>query len=60
MFGKAKVNRFETVHEEMIGSNTIKIIVDNETGVNYIQSIGAAFAGITPLLDSEGKVVVTK
>ena len=36
------------------------IIVDNETGVNYLfVNIGES-GGLTPLLDSKGNVVVTR
>ncbi len=37
------------------------ILVDTVTGVNYLTwQSGGYGGGITPLLDSEGKVVVTK
>lgn len=36
------------------------VIVDKETGVNYLY-VGRGYGGgITPLLDSDGKVIVTK
>mgnify|MGYP003369734907 CR=1 FL=1 len=36
------------------------IIVDNETGVNYLfVNIGES-GGLTPLLDSKGNVIVTR
>ena len=37
-----------------------QILVDKETGVNYLMWKSGYGAGITPLLDSEGKVIVTK
>ena len=37
-----------------------QILVDKETGVNYLCWKSGYGAGITPLLDSEGKVIVTK
>lgn len=37
-----------------------KIIVDKETGVNYIYITYSYGAGLTPLLDSEGKPIVSK
>jgi len=37
----------------------VTIIVDNETGVNYLVVSSGYGAGLTPLLDREGKVVVT-
>ena len=37
-----------------------QILVDKETGVNYLCWKSGYGASITPLLDSEGKVIVTK
>lgn len=37
-----------------------QILVDKETGVNYLVWSSGYAGGVTPLLDSEGKVVVTK
>ena len=37
-----------------------QILVDKETGVNYLCWKSGYGAGVTPLLDSEGKVIVTK
>ena len=37
-----------------------QILVDKETGVNYLCWNSGLGASITPLLDSEGKVIVTK
>ena len=36
-----------------------QILVDTETGVNYLVWKSGYAGGITPLLDAEGKVVVT-
>lgn len=38
---------------------TIKILVDQETGVNYIQTNSGYGAGITPLLGRDGKPVIS-
>jgi len=59
MFGKkAKNNRFVMKYSQIVGDvKTVMIIVDTETGVNYITSEGES-APITPLLDSEGKPVI--
>ena len=38
----------------------LQILVDKETGVNYLCWKSGYGAGITPLLDSEEKVIVTK
>lgn len=37
-----------------------QILVDTETGVNYLVWKSGYAGGITPLMDSEGKVIVTK
>ena len=40
--------------------NGIEIWVDKETGVNYLYVCHGYGGGLTPLLDSEGKPIVTK
>ena len=64
MFGKEKKDkRFEiTVKEgsELADSGLMQVIVDKETGVNYLFVKSGYGAGLTPLLDADGKVVVTK
>ena len=55
-------NRFEVVYKEgaqLKDDGLRQILVDTETGVNYLVWKSGYGAGITPLLDSEGKVVVT-
>ena len=37
-----------------------QILVDKETGVNYLVWKSGYAGGITPLLDGEGNVIVTK
>ena len=55
---KEKVNpRFETVYTES-GMSGCKIIVDKETGINYLYSWDGYSGGITPLLDKDGKPVI--
>ena len=50
--------------EEVYSQGTIEVMeiwVDRETGVNYVfHRDGSAAAGFTPLLDSEGKPVITR
>ncbi len=41
-------------------ANVIEIWVDKETGVNYIYRRQGYSGGLTVLLDSEGKPVITK
>ena len=55
---KEKVEeRFVTIYEKGFGSGN-KIMVDKITGVHYLYSWVGQTGGITPLLDSEGKVIV--
>ncbi len=51
--------RFETVYEQG-AINRYKVIVDTETGVNYLYTSEGSGGGITVLLDSEGKPIVTE
>ncbi|HBB72295.1 MAG TPA: hypothetical protein DCZ71_06780 [Ruminococcus sp.] len=45
--------------EKTLGLGTLQIIVDTVTGVNYINTVGEGYSGLTPLLDSRGNVVVS-
>lgn len=50
--------RFEVVYSQ--GTLTaMEIWVDKETGVNYLFHKSGYSGGLTPLLDSEGKPVIT-
>ena len=64
MFGKEKQEkRFEvTVVEgsQLSESGLMQVIVDKETGVNYLFVKSGFGAGLTPLLDADGKIVVTR
>ncbi|MBQ2848710.1 MAG: xylan 1,4-beta-xylosidase [Clostridia bacterium] len=53
----AKDKRFERVYSQDLGSTII--YVDRETGVNYLFVANGYAGGLTPLLDREGKPVVT-
>lgn len=57
MFEKNE-KRFVVKEEQLLGLGAVQIILDKVTGVNYINTIGASMSGITPLLDSSGKVVI--
>ena len=51
--------RFKKVYEQGV-IDVIKIYVDTQTGVNYILATnGGTGMGVTPLLDKDGKPVVT-
>ena len=52
-----KEKRFVKVYSESLGS--IEIFVDRRTGVNYIFKSSGYAGGLCPLLDSEGKPVIT-
>ena len=54
----AKNDRFEKVYTQGALS-TIEIWVDKETGVNYIFRQSGYAGGLTPLLDRDGKPVVS-
>lgn len=58
-----KKERFEVVFtdgSQMKDSGMRQILVDGETGVHYLVWKSGYAGGITPLLDSEGKVVIKK
>lgn len=54
----AKNDRFEKVYSQGAMS-VIEIWVDKETGVNYIFRQSGYAGGMTPLLDRDGKPVVS-
>ena len=62
MFEKSekKQKRFVVREEQNIGLCGIRIIVDTVTGVNYLNTDGTSIAGLTPLLDENGNVVIDK
>ncbi|MBD7913157.1 MULTISPECIES: DUF6440 family protein [Clostridium] len=37
-----------------------RVIVDNKTGVNYLYVTNGTSGGLTPLLDQDGKPIITK
>ena len=54
----AKNDRFEKTYSQ--GSITVtEIWVDKETGVNYIFHASGSAGGMTPLLDRDGKPVIS-
>ena len=56
----SKPKRFETVYQESTMLTEKTIFVDKETGVNYPYIANGIGGGLTPLLDSDGKPVVTR
>ena len=53
-----KNDRFEKVYTQD-AMNVTEIWVDKETGVNYIFHQSGYAGGMTPLLDRDGKPVIT-
>lgn len=54
----AKNTRFEKVYTQG-AVNVIEIWVDKDTGVNYLYHVSGYSGGLTPLLDREGKPVIS-
>ena len=53
------MDRFQKIYSQGV-VNIIEIWVDRETGVNYVWRKDGYAGGLTPLLDENGKPVVTK
>lgn len=54
----AKDQRFEKIYSQRTMTTT-EIWVDKETGVNYVFHASGYAGGMTPLLDRDGKPVVS-
>lgn len=54
----SKENRFVKTYSQG-AFDTMEIWVDRETGVNYLFHWNGSAGGMTPLLDAEGKPVVS-
>ena len=52
-----KEERFVKVYSENLGSEYI--LVDKKTGVNYLFVQSGYAGGLTPLLDRDGKPIIT-
>lgn len=59
MFKDKDEKRFIKVFREGSLTESIEVLLDTETGVNYLYISAGYGMGITPLLDGEGKVVVS-
>ncbi len=58
-----KDERFEVISHEgsqLKDSGLIQVIVDKQTGVNYLWIKSGYAGGITPLLDADGKPIISK
>ena len=54
----AKEKRYVKIYTQELGST--EILVDKETGVNYLFHSSGYAGGLTVLLDKEGKPIITK
>jgi hypothetical protein len=56
-----KYQRFIKVYQEgnQLSDGIRQLIVDNQTGVTYFFNIYGNAGGLTPLLDRDGKPVIT-
>lgn len=52
------MERFKKIYQQG-AMNVVEIWVDKETGVNYVFHKCANAGGFTPLLDKEGKPIIT-
>ena len=52
-----KDKRFKKVYSQDMGC--IEILVDKQTGINYLYRSSGYGGGLTVLLDKDGKLVVT-
>lgn len=51
-------DRFERIYKQGV-ANVFEVWVDKETGVNYLFHTSGYAGGLTPLLDREGKPIIT-
>lgn len=54
-----KNDRFKVVYEQTGLATGFQVVVDTETGVNYLFEHSGYAGGLTPLLDKDGKPVIT-
>lgn len=53
-----KNERFEKIYSQK-GMSVMEIWVDKETGVNYVFHASGYAGGMTPLLDRDGKPIIS-
>ena len=56
----SKKDRFEVIYQETGLKSEKTILVDKETGVNYLFIASGFGGGLTPLLDKDSKPIITK
>ena len=54
----AKNERFEVIYKQGVMTVT-KVLRDRETGVHYLYHMDGYSGGLTPLLNKDGKPVIT-
>ena len=54
-----KDKRFVKTYSQSGFATGVEILVDRETGVNYLYCSSGYSGGLTPLLDRDGKPIVT-
>ena len=59
MVGKKADKRFAVLFESVSFMTSCTVLVDTHTGVNYLLTKCGEGAGLTPLLDAQGKVVIS-
>lgn len=47
--------RFVLKSQEILHGRVLDVVVDSQTGVNYVTFLGSASAPLSPLLDRDGK-----
>lgn len=52
--------RFLLKSKQHLSGGIIKIIVDTQTGVNYLITSGIGLSGMTPLLNEKGEIIIDK
>lgn len=55
---KKKPDRFVIKENHGLGAGMLYVVVDTQTGVNYLAVGGLTPSYITPLLDANGNVVI--
>lgn len=58
--GRKMRNRFEITYSQNSFGSTIEILVDRETGINYIWMRSCNAGGLTPLLGTDGQPVISQ
>ena len=55
-----KEQRFVIQDRQSFPGGTLLVVIDTQTGVNYLISGGMGLSGMTPLVDEKGRVIVSE